>query len=201
VTGFHEKGMKMQKNIETTINKTVDNKRVPVGKVSFVCPTIEFFGLNGETITDEEGEVSYKDNKLQWLQKAIESTVRATLTSRLVPNSTEYKKGFSAWKSVEDFFASLGASEKGAHFKLAAQFREAFRQWAVSQKWSAGKHNLIVSLLDEKALTTTSENNKSKMAVILGSFADSLTEEQAAAFDGLLTTLSEACDTAGEIED
>lgn len=190
----------MQKNIETTINVTKDGKRVPVGKVQFVCPTIEFFGLNGETVTDDDGDVSYKDAKLNWLQKAIESNVRSTLTSRLVANSTQYKKGFSAWTSVEEFFASLGASEKGAHFKLAAAFREAFRQWAVG-KWSAGKHNLIVSLLDEKALTTTSENNKSKMAVILGSFADSLTEEQAAQFDGLLTTLSEACDTVGEIED
>lgn len=191
----------MQKNIETTINVTKDGKRVPVGKVQFVCPTIEFFGLNGETVTDDDGEISYKDAKLNWLQKAIESNVRATLTGRLVANSTQYKKGFSAWTSVEEFFSSLGASEKGAHFKLAAAFRECFRQWAVGQKWSAGKHNLIVSLLDEKALTTTSENNKSKMAVILGSFADSLTEEQAAQFDGLLTTLSEACDTAGEIED
>ena len=197
------------KTIQITIGETVfdatkkKNVVKTVGSLDCIVPTIEDFGLSSQVETDEEGKTRYSDTRLQWLQEAIEASVQATLRSRLVPKSTEYKKGHSAWTDVDGFFKSLTQTlPKGAHFTLLKEWREYVTKWLSGKPLSDGKKaKFFAFLTDTKLLLAADEAVKNAVNAAALKLAEEASAEEVLKFDKFLVEIEAACSEEKEDED
>ena len=197
------------KTIQITIGETVfdatkkKNVVKTVGSLDCIVPTIEDFGLSSQVETDEEGKTRYSDTRLQWLQEAIEASVQATLRSRLVPKSTDYKKGHSAWTDVDSFFKSLTQTlPKGAHFTLLKEWREYVTKWLSGKPLSDGKKaKFFAFLTDTKLLLAADEAVKNAVNAAALKLAEEASAEEVLKFDKFLVEIEAACSEEKEDED
>ena len=197
------------RTIKVTIGETVfdatkkKNVVKTVGMLDCVVPTIEDFGLSSQVETDEDGKTRYADSRLQWLQEAIEASVQATLRSRLVPKSVEYKKGHSAWTNVEGFFKSLTATlPKGAHFTLLKEWREYVTKWLSNKPLSEGKKaKFFAFLTDTKLLIAADEAVKNAVNAAAVKLAEEASADDVLKFDKFFMEIEAACSEEKEDED
>mgnify|MGYP000986724760 CR=1 FL=1 len=187
-----------------TIVKTISrrgaekgDKREVIGKISFVVPTVEeILPLSIETVTDEDGVVSYKNKVTQWVQEAIESAVAGELANRLQPQSTDWKPGYREWATFEEFLSQALESNRGAGVAAAAERR---REWVklwtsfvVGLKKSAGwtkAMTLIGSDLPTKGgkkvelQNVSDEKSRNRFGEVLADFYSSLSDQDADKFE------------------
>ena len=183
----------MFKKFETTISETVEKsgkkERQEIGKVEYLVPMLDEFGLTGETKTDDDGEVSYADPKLNWLYGAVQSAVRSLLVSRLEPRSVRFREGYTAWTDFATMVATSG--NRGAGLVLRREFISSFTSFIAklgkSEKWS----NAMVGFASNaKALAGTTVGNKEVFQKNLNKFFDQLTEDEQEKFSGIIAELA-----------
>ena len=184
----------MFKKFETTISETVEKggkkERQEIGKVEYLVPMLdEFLGLTGETKTDDDGEVTYTDQKLEWLWGAVQSAVRSLLVSRLEPKSVKFREGYSAWTDFATMVATSG--NRGAALVLRREFISSFTGFIAklgkSEKWS----NAMVGFASNaKALAGTTVGNKEVFQKNLNKFFDGLTEADQEKFSNIIAELA-----------
>ena len=178
--------------IETTISETIEKggkkERQEIGKVEYLVPMLDEFGLTGETKTDDDGEVSYADPKLNWLYGAVQSAVRSLLVSRLEPRSVRFREGYTAWTDFATMVATSG--NRGAGLVLRREFIASFTSFIAklgkSEKWS----NAMVGFASNaKALAGTTVGNKEVFQKNLNQFFDQLTDADQEKFSGIIAEL------------
>ena len=183
----------MFKKFETTISETVEKsgkkERQEIGKVEYLVPMLDEFGLTGETKTDDDGEVSYADPKLNWLYGAVQSAVRSLLVSRLEPRSVRFREGYTAWTDFATMVATSG--NRGAGLVLRREFIASFTSFIAklgkSEKWS----NAMVGFASNaKALAGTTVGNKEVFQKNLNKFFDQLAEADQEKFSGIIAELA-----------
>ena len=178
---------------ETTISETVKNgtknERKEIGKVEYLVPMLDEFGLTGETKTDENGEVTYTDPKQEWLWGAVKSAVRSLLVSRLEPQSIKFREGYSAWTDFNSMVATSG--NRGAALVLRREFITAFTSFIAklgkSEKWS---NAMVAFASNAKALAGTTGTNKEVFQKNLNKFFDGLTEADQEKFANIIAELA-----------
>ena len=178
--------------IETTISETIEKggkkERQEIGKVEYLVPMLDEFGLTSETKTDDDGEVSYVDTKLDWLYCAVKAAVRSLLVSRLEPRSVRFREGYTAWTDFATMVATSG--NRGAGLVLRREFIASFTSFIAklgkSEKWS----NAMVGFASNaKALAGTTVGNKEVFQKNLNKFFDQLTEDEQEKFSGIIAEL------------
>ena len=178
--------------LETTISETIEkggkNERKEIGKVEYLVPMLDEFGLTGETKTDDTGEVTYTDPKLNWLYGAVQSAVRSLLVSRLEPKSVRFREGYSAWTDFATMVATSG--NRGAALVLRREFISSFTSFIAklgkSEKWS----NAMVGFASNaKALAGTTVGNKEVFQKNLNKFFDELAEADQEKFANIIAEL------------
>ena len=178
--------------IETTISETVEvggkRERQEIGKVEYLVPMLDEFGITSETKTDDDGEVSYVDTKLDWLYCAVKAAVRSLLVSRLEPRSVRFREGYTAWTDFATMVATSG--NRGAGLVLRREFIASFTSFIAklgkSEKWS----NAMVGFASNaKALAGTTVGNKEVFQKNLNKFFDQLTEADQEKFAGIIAEL------------
>ena len=178
---------------ETTISETVEKggkkERQEIGKIEYLVPMLDEFGLTGETKTDDYGEVSYVDTKLDWLYGAVQSAVRSLLVSRLEPRSVKFREGYSAWTDFATMVATSG--NRGAALVLRREFISSFTSFIAklgkSEKWS---NAMIGFASNAKALAGTTVGNKEVFQKNLNKFFDQLTEDEKWKFANTIAELA-----------
>ena len=179
--------------IETTISETVEvggkRERQEIGKVEYLVPMLDEFGLTSEAKTDDDGEVSYVDPKLDWLYCAVKAAVRSLLVSRLEPRSVRFREGYTAWTDFATMVATSG--NRGAGLVLRREFIASFTSFIAklgkSEKWS----NAMVGFASNaKALAGTTVGNKEVFQKNLNKFFDQLTEDEQEKFSGIIAELA-----------
>ena len=183
----------MFKKFETVISETVEKggkkERQEIGKIEYLVPMLDEFGLTGETKTDDDGEVSYVDTKLDWLYCAVKAAVRSLLVSRLEPRSVKFREGYTAWTDFATMVATTG--NRGAALVLRREFISSFTSFIAklgkSEKWS----NAMVGFASNaKALAGTTVGNKEVFQKNLNKFFDQLTEDEQEKFSGIIAELA-----------
>ena len=183
----------MFKKFETVISETVKNgdknERKEIGKVEYLVPMLDEFGISGETKTDSDNEVSYTDQKLDWLWSAVQAATRSLLVSRLEPKSVKFREGYSAWSDFQTMVATSG--NRGAGLVLRREFIASFTSFIAklgkSEKWS----NAMVGFASNaKALAGTTVGNKEVFQKNLNKFFDQLTEDEQEKFAGIIAELA-----------
>ena len=178
--------------IETTISETIEKggkrERQEIGKVEYLVPMLDEFGLTGETKTDDDGEVSYADPKLNWLYGAVQSAVRSLLVSRLEPRSVRFREGYTAWTDFATMVATSG--NRGAALVLRREFIASFTAFIAklgkSEKWS---NAMVAFASSAKALAGTTVGNKEVFQKNLNKFFDQLTEADQEKFANIIAEL------------
>ena len=179
--------------LETTISETIEkggkNERKEIGKIEYLVPMLDEFGLTGETKTDEDGEVTYTDQKQEWLWNAVKAAVRSLLVSRLEPRSVKFREGYSAWTDFNSMVATSG--NRGAALVLRREFITAFTGFIAklgkSEKWS---NAMVAFASNAKALAGTTGTNKEVFQKNLNKFFDGLAEEDQEKFAGIIAELA-----------
>ncbi len=181
--------------ITTVISETVkgaDGKgeRKEIGKVDFLVPTLDEFGITGEIKRDEKtNELSYTDAKLNWLYNACIAAARATLSGKLEPKSVKFKEGHSTWTDFAGMIATSG--NRGAALELRRNFLAAFSAFVLklgkSEKWSGA---MIAFASKSQALANTTAGNKAVFSDKLNEFFDTLAEADKVRFQGIIGELA-----------
>ena len=183
----------MFKKFETVISETVKNgdknERKEIGKVEYLVPMLDEFGISGETKTDSDNEVSYTDQKLDWLWSAVQAATRSLLVSRLEPKSVKFREGYSAWSDFQTMVATSG--NRGAGLVLRREFISSFTSFIAklgkSEKWS---NAMVAFASNAKALAGTTASNKEVFAKNLNKFFDGLAEEDQEKFANIIAELA-----------
>ena len=178
--------------IETTISETIEKggkrERQEIGKVEYLVPMLDEFGLTGETKTDDDGEVSYVDTKLDWLYCAVKAAVRSLLVSRLEPRSVRFREGYTAWTDFATMVATSG--NRGAALVLRREFIASFTAFIAklgkSEKWS---NAMVAFASNAKALAGTTVGNKEVFQKNLNKFFDGLADADQEKFAGIIAEL------------
>ena len=184
----------MFKKFETAISETVEKggkkERQEIGKVEYLVPLLDEFGINAEYKTDDKtGEVTYTDQKLEWLYGAVQSAVRSLLVSRLEPRSVKFREGYSAWTDFNSMVATSG--NRGAALVLRREFISSFTSFIAklgkSEKWS---NAMVAFASNAKALAGTTVGNKEVFQKNLNKFFDGLTEADQEKFANIIAELA-----------
>ena len=183
----------MFKKFETVISETVKNgdknERKEIGKVEYLVPMLDEFGISGETKTDSDNEVSYTDQKLDWLWSAVQAATRSLLVSRLEPKSVKFREGYSAWSDFQTMVATSG--NRGAGLVLRREFISSFTSFIAklgkSEKWS---NAMIGFASNAKALAGTTVGNKEVFAKNLNKFFDQLADADQEKFSNIIAELA-----------
>ena len=178
---------------ETTISETIEKggkkERQEIGKIECLVPMLDEFGLTGETKTDEDGEVTYTDQKQEWLWGAVKSAVRSLLVSRLEPRSVKFREGYSAWTDFNSMVATSG--NRGAALVLRREFITAFTAFIAklgkSEKWS---NAMVAFASNAKALAGTTGTNKEVFQKNLNQFFDGLEKADQEKFANIIAELA-----------
>lgn len=180
-------------------------KNVEVGKVGYLVPTLQAFGIPAQgPETDDEGDLIYKNKVSQWLWEAIQSAVKAQLVSFLQPKSLELKEGCKLWSTVDELVVGSSAvSQKGATLKLRADFKAAWAAYITGLKKDPIKTATFIAIgsdfpIGGKPCMLNGLSTGSKQAVgrHLEAFFNGLTEEEQEKFAGIVTEFSLICQTA-----
>ena len=177
-------------------------KNVEVGKVSYLVPTLQAFGIPAQgPKMDDDGDLVYENKVSQWIWEAIQSAVKAQLVSFLQPKSIELKEGCKLWASVDELVAGSSAvSQKGATLKLRADFKAAWSQYIIGLKKAPSKTAAFIALGSDFptkgkdcALSVSSAGNKAAVARHLTAFFDGLSEEQQERFGEIVADFAAIC--------
>ena len=177
-------------------------KNVEVGKVSYLVPTLQAFGIPAQgPKMDDDGDLVYENKVSQWIWEAIQSAVKAQLVSFLQPKSIELKEGCKLWNTVDELVAGSSAvSQKGATLKLRADFKAAWSQYIIGLKKAPSKTAAFIALGSDFptkgkdcALSVSSAGNKAAVARHLTAFFDGLSEEQQERFGEIVADFAAIC--------
>lgn len=177
-------------------------KNVEVGKVGYLVPTLQAFGIPAEgPETDEDGDLIYKNKVSQWLWEAIQNAAKAQLVSFLQPKSVELKEGCKLWSTVDELVAGSSAvSQKGATLKLRADFKAAWAAYITGLKKSPAVTAAFIALGSDFptrgrdcALSVSSAGNKAAVARHLTAFFDGLNEADQEKFGDIVADFAAIC--------
>ena len=177
-------------------------KNVEIGKVSYLVPTLQTFGIPAQgPKTDDDGDLVYENQVSQWLWEAIQAAAKAQLVSFLQPKSTELKEGCKLWNSVEELVVGSSAvSQKGAVLRLRADFKATWAAYITGLKKSPAVTAAFIALCSDFptkgkdcALSVSSAGNKAAVARHLTAFFDGLNEEQQERFGDVVADFAAIC--------
>lgn len=169
-------------------------KFVPVGDVTYYCPTLAAFGINAEPQAKdgapvlEDGLPVYAADELNWLQKAIHQQVKAQARNKLVSGTTDLKDG----QTIATTLAELCAESEGSTAALEAirAVKAIWAKWVAASGKSAATQNLLVTLFGNKqALASQPEGTKTKFANYIADFAVTLDDYELASAQRYLDSL------------
>ena len=187
--------------IETVISETVKGKdgkgeRKEIGKISFLVPTLAEFGIEGETVRDEKtSELSYTDNKLNWLYGAVVAAARAILTSKLEPKSISFKQGHSAWVDFDSMIATSGLRGQALAIRrdFIASFTSYIAKLGKSEKWSTA---MVGFASKPQALASTTTGNKAVFSAKLDEYEKTLSDNDKVKFLNIMLELAKVASGA-----
>ena len=137
------------------VNKKVNGKYEELGEHKIYVPTLENFGFTVEVQKDDKGETViddylpvYKDAKLNWLQGAVLSAVKAQDRNRFQPKLGILKEGA---KISDNWLDLITEGERGGGGDALAAIREAkaaFVAWVATLNKSAATQKTLISMLN-----------------------------------------------------
>ena len=200
------------KATQIAINKTVGTgvfkngkevgERKLVGKVSILLPEVQdvvsHFAKPESLVKNDKKE--WTDNITIWIEKTIQGAAEALAKGRLVPDSTEWKPGFSAWTSFAEL-ATPSEAERGQHFALAKEVAAGVYAHIKALGKSDSLATKISALLADIKLSGLKETltaNKNLVSKYLASYMETLTEAEQAKYESRFTQIVEAATVEAE---
>ena len=198
--------------ITIEVNKKIDGKYSPVGKVAIFVPTLLAFGLEAQIAKDKDGAELIEgglpvydgaDAKaLNWLQGAIEAQVKAQARNKLKPGTADLKDGAAIATDFETLTAEGDRAGNAEALQAIRNLKASFAKWVAGLGKSAAAQQLLNGLFANKqALAVQTDANKGKMSQYVSDFAETLDEAALAAGQKYLQSLIDVCSGSVEADD
>lgn len=162
--------------------------------IASVLAEADLTAIDAEATEKNEGVPVYKDDKANWIQKAIFAQVKAQARNRLKPKTAELKDGRSLPATWADLLEELTGSGNAEALKAIAEARKAFAAWLpTTGKSEKAQVQLAKFFANRSALELQPAAIKERIAIVLAQFAESLSAEDADRYGRYLESLEEAC--------
>lgn len=192
------------KSIVLEIAKTENKKRVKVGEVAIVVPTVEDFlsHLAGAKITSEEDKLPVYDNDpTNWVMSAVVAYAKASARNKLESGTANLKDGAKIATNWDELCAEGDRNGNGAALQLAREVKEAFTKWVSTLGKNEATQKAMVQYFSVKtALELASADTKAKMLAYVESFAETLDEATAERYTRPLENVVATCSTVTATE-
>lgn len=186
------------------VTKTENNKRVPVGEVAIVVPTLEDFVpqcVAAKVTGEEDGLPVYDSDVANWVMSAVYSAVKMAARNKLIGGTVTVKDGLKIATNWEEFTSEAERGGGAAALQLLRNLREAFAKFMAGLgKSEAAQYNANKLFSNKTALEMTSPQNKEKLLGYVEQFAEALTPEDFERFEKPLTSIMDACQASAEDE-
>lgn len=182
------------------VSKKVNGAYEKVGDVAIYYPLLSELGFDVEpTGKDDDGLPTY-DDKAQYAFDAVFAAVKANARNKLVSGTVQLKDGLKIAETVEELMAA--GERSGAALQNLRDFMNSFKAWLPStgkdSKTQAALFDLVSS---RKSLAIASDTIKGKVSGYLAQFAESMSAEDAAKYERILTALDDACSSVSALDD
>lgn len=177
------------------------NQYVKQGEIEVAYPLLSDLGIAIEPKDfDTDGFPVYASDAVQYAFDAVFAQVKAQARNKLVSGTATLKPGLTIATTVEELLESGG--NKGDALAAVREFLAAFKAWLPSTGKSEKVQAAVYELARNRAsVALQTDDKKVKFAGYLATFAESLTEEQAARFLRPLTALDDACAAGDALDD
>lgn len=198
---------------QIAVNKTVgtgkfnkDGKEVGerklVGKVAILLPEIAdvvtHFSKPESLLQNDKKD--WTDNITIWIEKTLQSAAESLAKGRLVPDSIQWKAGFTAWTSFAEL-ATPSEAERGQHFALAKEVAAGVYAHIRALGKSDSLATKISTLLADIKLSGLKETltaNKNLVSKYLASYMATLNESEQTKYESRFTSIVEAATVEAE---
>ncbi len=177
------------------VNKTLNGKRHPAGKVEYHLLTLDDFGLEAPDSIGNDGMPVYGNDEMQFLQDCVSASCVATIRNiaKVEGDSPETL----AIVPTRDYPASLAEYMEGAtggrFFEVRKAALELWAGFVAGLDVPAdGKKSLLGLFGNTQAIRALSAKVKERFGSYVVKFAESLSAEQAASVAGYLRTVETA---------
>lgn len=187
------------KNVILSVSKTVDKKRVPVGEVAVVIPTLEdcLPFVTSKVTGEEDGLPVYEADEANFIMSAIAAYCKAAARNKLQPGTAAVKDGLSIATNWAELCAEGERGGNGAALAILREAKDSFAKYVGTLGKSAAASATIVSLFGNRvALAAQNEGNKQKIKAYVEGFAESLDAETLERLQRPIENVLETCDTA-----
>lgn len=190
------------KSYNMEVSKKENGAYVKQGQVAVFYPLLNEMGLNIEAQKeDDEGFPVYEDAKVQYVFDAVLAAVKAAARNKLVSGTVQLKDGCKIAETVAELIEG-GGGNKGDALAAVREFLAAFKAWLPS----TGKKEAVIAAIydlaaNRKGLALQPADKKTKFAVYLADFAETLDEAQAERFSRPLLSLQECCEAGDALDD
>lgn len=158
--------------LSMAVTRSEGSKRVPVGEVEVLVPSLQDFGFDVEVkSTDEEGIPVYATNELNWLQNAIKNATLANARNKLVPKTTELRAGATIPTTLEELTEpSLGGGNPEVLKQISA-VKSMFKDYVAGLGKSAKVTALLIEAFGStKSLGMQPNNVRERIAAYVEDF-------------------------------
>lgn len=184
------------------VNKKVAGEYQKVGEVAVPVFDLAEFGLEVEaTGKDDESLPLYATDSLNWVFGAVFAAIKADARNKLQSGTANLKAGQKIAATVAELIEK--AERSGAALAVVREFNKAF---AAFLETHSGKSAAVQAVLNGMVKTRatiglSSEARRNALLLQLSTFADTLTEEDAAKYQNTILAISDACTGAVELDD
>lgn len=195
------------RTVTMRVTKTVKgndgiNKRVAVGAIEVPIFDLHDFGITDypADAVNGQGEPTYNDPKLNFVQAALTAQLKANARNALKPGTAELKPGCRIDKTVEECLEVTART--GDSLRLHRDFVQDFAAYLSTTKYKQAVQALFVNLVrNRQALPLATQAARDGLLKALQGFAESLDSDKLQQYQNLFETLEEAAVSAQINED
>lgn len=191
------------------VSKKENGQYNKVGEVIVFYPLLSDLGMaadrakddKGADKSDDDGLPLYADENAQYIFDCVFAAVKAAARNKLVSGTATLKDGQKIAETVEELRA-VGGGNRGEALAIQRECLAALKAYLPTTGKSQTVQEIILTLAAKtEALVLSTPQRKQNFLSVLGSFAESLTPEQAARFARPLMKMEEAANVEAAAED
>jgi len=192
---------KMSNSFEMVVSEKEGGKYVPRGKVAVFYPTLADLNVINATVkeTSEDGFPIYSDDLHQWMFDSCLASTKAAARNKLevVSGVVRLKDGLAIAETTEQLLES-GGGNNGAALQAIRDFLAAAKAWLATTGKSSGVQAAVLAFWTRVDTIALIEDRakKEKIQQYLALFVETITVEQATAWQRRIEAIDAMCSSA-----
>lgn len=190
------------KQFKMVVSKKENNEYKAVGEVLVPCFDLSEFGVEVEpTGTDEQGLLTYSDERVQFVYDAVVAATKADARNKLVSGSATLKAGNKIADTVAELIAK--AERSGAALAINREFITSFTSYLAGKSGKTAAVQALYSgmVKNRASIAISTEARRNGLLSQIEAYTDQATAAEAEKYTNILSAIADACSGAEQVED